>query len=163
MADFKTINPATDIDWNLASWAQKTAQVMAERVDAGTVVQTIMADGHVETSKTAGKDGGYKITNPNGEQYLIDPAKFESRYDSAGDNVYRPKYDPIRVVQTNENVSFNAPWGEKMFIKAGGVLVKGSGDNDIYGIQKEEFENTYGIITSVGAPRPASMPTNGLS
>ena len=132
MTDFKAINPATDVNWDNASWAQKSAQVLAERVGPGTVVQTIMADGHVETSKTAGTNGGYKVTNPNGEQYLVDPAKFESRYESAGENAYCPKWDPVRVVRTDGNVSFKAPWGEDMFIKAGGVLVKGSGDNDIY-------------------------------
>lgn len=132
MTDFKTINPATDIDWSQAAWAQKSSQVKAEKVAPGTVVETVMADGHVETKKTAGEKGGYKITNPNGEQYLVDPTKFESRYDAVGENIYRPKWDPVRVIRTDENVTFKAPWGEDMRIKAGGVLVKGTGDNDIY-------------------------------
>ena len=139
MPDFKTINPATDIDWSKAVWAQKSSKVIAEKVPAGTVVETIMADGHVETTKTAGPNGGYKVTNPNGEQYLVDPAKFENRYDVVGEKTYAPKWDPVRVVRIDEDVTFKAPWGEDMRIKAGGVLVKGSGDNDIYEKQIQGF------------------------
>ncbi len=162
MSDFKKIDPASYTDWSKASWAQKTAQVMAEKVPEGTVVETIMADGHVETEKTAGKNGGYKVTNPSGEQYLVDPAKFESRYDQVGENTFAPKFDPVRVVSLSESVSFIAPWGEEMRIKSGGVLVKGSGDNDIYGIQPEEFSQTYSIISQQGAPKPDSTPKNDM-
>ncbi len=51
----------------------------------------------------------------------------------------------MKVVELQENVRFQAPWGEEMRIRAGGVLViKDSGD--IYGIQREEFQDTYEYI-----------------
>lgn len=129
-AEFKAIDPKTYVDWSKAQWAQKSAKIGAERVPAGTVVETIMADGHVETKKTAGADGGYKVTNPNGEQYLVDPAKFEKSYQqTSSPGVFEPKYNPVQIVQISENIAFKAPWGEDMKIKAGGVLVK-AGDND---------------------------------
>ena len=80
---FKEIDPTTYADWSKAQWAQKTVNVLAEKVGPETTVETIMKNGHVETTKTAGSDGGYKVTNPDGEQYLVDPAKFESRYDAS--------------------------------------------------------------------------------
>ena len=42
------------------------------------------------------------------------------------------------------SVAFEAPWGEAMFIKEGGVLVHGGG-KDVYGIQPDEFDQTYTI------------------
>jgi hypothetical protein len=155
--EFKAIDPVTYADWSKAQWAQNTAKVKAEFVPAGTVVETIMADGHVETTKTAGADGGYKVTNPTGEQYLVDPAKFEKRYQPSAPGIYEPKFDPVQVVRIEESVAFKAPWGEDMRIKAGGALVNGGG-NDVYGIQPEEFEATYSMITAPGATRPAAMP-----
>ena len=96
-----------------------------------------MADGHVETSKTAGPDGGYRVTYPSGEQYLVDTEKFERIYDLTDEaGVYAPKPDPRKVLPLEQNVAFEAPWGEKMYIKSGGVLVNGGG-KDVYGIQSD--------------------------
>lgn len=42
-------------------------------------------------------------------------------------------------------MEFKAPWGEDMSIKAGGVLnITGRETGDIYGIQRKEFNETYG-------------------
>ena len=155
---FKHIDTKTYVDWSQAQWAQKTANVLAEKVAPGTQVETVMKDGHVETTKTAGPDGGYKVTNPDGEQYLVDPVKFETRYDDQGGGRYAPKFDPVQVVAVTENISFKAPWGSDMFIKAGGVLVNGGG-NDIYGIQADEFASTYSMISKPGAPKPSPAYT----
>ena len=142
---YKVVNPAGDFDWTQYQIAMKTAAVRAEKVEPGTVVETILADGRVETSKTAGPDGGYRVTNPTGEQYLVDTDKFEKLYVAGDeDGVFVPKPDPRKVLPLEMSVAFEAPWGEAMFIKEGGVLVHGGG-KDVYGIQPDEFDQTYTI------------------
>ena len=143
---YKVVNPAADFDWTEFLIAQKTAQVKAEKVEPGTVVQTVLSNGHVETTKTAGAEGGYRVTNPTGEQYLVDTKKFESIYDleNSKDGVYTPLPDPRKVLTVDQNIAFTAPWGTPMYIKSGGVLVHG-GMKDIYGIAPDEFEETYSL------------------
>jgi hypothetical protein len=140
---FKVINPVADVDWTEFKVAQKTAQVKAEFVAPGTKVETIMSNGLVETSKTAGADGGYKVTAQTGEQYLVDKTKFEKIYTATGTpEVYAPVSEPRKVLGLDRNVSFTAPWGEPMRIQSGGVLVN-SGKKDVYGIQPDEFRASY--------------------
>jgi len=132
--EFKKVDPASYVDWSKAQWAQKSQErglVQAEFVEEGTVVETVMANGLSETTKTAGENGGYKVTNPSGEQYLIEPSKFEARYEEKSEGLFVPNYDPVKIMKIDENVKFEAPWGGDMNIQAGGVLVYG-GDNDIY-------------------------------
>jgi hypothetical protein len=141
---YKVINPGSDVDWTEFFIAQKTAQVKAEKVPPGTVVETILASGKIETTKTAGENGGYRVTNPTGEQYLVDTAKFEKIYEAAEvPGMFKPKPDPRRVIRIGENVAFTAPWGEEMRIAAGGVLVMET-PRKVYGIQPDEFKKTYG-------------------
>lgn len=140
---FKVIDPIADVDWTDFKIAQKTAEVTAELVPAGTKVETIMENGLVETSKTAGADGGYRVTAQTGEQYLVDKAKFEKLYNLTDtDGVYAPKPDPRKVLELDRSVAFTAPWGEEMRIRSGGVLVHG-GPKDVYGIQPPEFKQSY--------------------
>jgi len=146
---FTPIDPRTDGDWLIAYWSHKEARIFAEFVPAGKKVDTILKDGHRETTKTAGPEGGYKVTNPDGEQYLVDPQKFTDRYETTGNaGEYRPKLNPVRAVQIDKDVSFTAPWGEEMRIKAGGWLVK-TKDGEIYGIQPDEFGSTYKLDPSL--------------
>lgn len=142
--DFKQIDPDT-VDWTGSKTALKAAKVSAEFVEAGTKVDTIMKDGHVETTNTAPEGGAMKVTNPSGEQYMVSPEKFASRYALDVDGNYAPIASPVQVKQLEENVAFKAPWGEEMRIKAGDVLVNG-GPGDVYGIQPEEFAETYSIL-----------------
>jgi hypothetical protein len=148
----------------------KDVHVNARIAKEGETISTIMKDGHVETKNIA-KSNQVVIKNPDGEEYIIDREKFEKRYDTnsvkmTGDyQSFKANGGPVEVIRLNqnENVSFIAPWGEKMEIKGGGVIVNG-GPNDIYGIQPEEFQNTYkpcdqnGVIlydtNSYGNPRP---------
>ncbi len=147
---FKVIDPAKDVDWTDFFLAQKTAQVKAERVGAGTEVVTLVQgeDGNLlhEATKKAGADGGYIVTNPTGEQYLVDVKKFESVYqETEVAGVFAPVPDPRKVVPVEQNVSFEAPWGGAMRIQSGGVLVHG-GLNDIYGINPKEYQETYSAL-----------------
>jgi hypothetical protein len=141
---FKVIDPKADVDWTEFGIAQKSAKVRAEFVEAGTQVDTIMANGLHETTKTAGADGGYKVTALTGEQYLVDPAKFLKIYDQTDvEGVYAPKPDPRKVLELDRNVAFQAPWGGDMRIEKGGVLVNPGGGGGIYGIQPEEYRASY--------------------
>ena len=140
---FKVVDPRGDFDWTEFEVAQKTAQVKAEFVREGTKVETIMANGLHETTKTAGPDGGYRVTAQTGEQYLVDKAKFERLYnETETPGVYAPVPDPRKVLPLDKNVVFEAPWGGPMYIRDGGVLVNG-GPKDLYGIQPDEFKASY--------------------
>lgn len=124
--------------------ARKIAQVEAIQVSENTIVETIMQDGHKETINVA-TPGDYVVTNPSGEKYVIKERDFLERYSLIKDNVYRAKGDVVSVCKVPDNISFIAPWGEKMNIKKGGYLVI-SNPEDIYGIQEAEFNETYQVL-----------------
>jgi hypothetical protein len=140
MTSFNRIDPAA-IDFSQARTAQKVARVRARPAQAGERVATIMKDGHVETENVA-KAGDVVVTNPSGEQYLVAEVTFAKRYqptETKGE--FAPKAAPVKALVTNENVEFEAPWGETMRIKAGGVLLSENGE--VRGVQAEEFAETY--------------------
>lgn len=143
---YKVIDPVADVDWTDFELAQKSEKIKAERVEAGTEVMTVMADGHHETTNVAGSEGGYRVTNPAGEQYLVQNDKFEALYDKTdNENIYQPKSDLRKVLPLSGNVAFTAPWGEEMKIRKDGVLVNG-GKGDIYGIQPAEYKEALFYI-----------------
>jgi hypothetical protein len=59
---------------------KKQGEVKAAIAQGGEVVETKLADGTVETRNTA-NPGDAIITNPGGEQYIIDAVKFGKRYE----------------------------------------------------------------------------------
>jgi len=144
MTAFKPIDPKS-IDLSNVRLARKCARVRARQAAHAEEVTSVMEDGFHETSNTA-QPGDYVVHNPTGEAYVTARDEFEKRYrQTEQPNVYEPISPPVRVVELGENVSIEAPWGEEMRIKAGGVLViKDSGE--IYGIQREEFQKTYEYV-----------------
>lgn len=142
---YHVINPAEDVDWTKFALAEKIADVHAEWVPEGTPVDTIMKDGHVETTNIAKEGGGYRVTNPDGEQYLASVAEMAERYTDNGDGTFSPKAVPRKVLEVEENVSFTASWNETMYIKDGGYLVN-NGPKDIYGIEEKAFNNTHRLL-----------------
>lgn len=125
----------------------KTARVQARSGKAGEKIETKMKSGLKETDNTVKADGDMVITNPDGEQYIVEKAKFEKRYEIDPENPkqFRPKGGAQEFIPVQEDIQFKAPWGEEMTILAGGVLnITGRDSGDIYGIQKDEFNNTYG-------------------
>ena len=122
----------------------KTARISARPGKVGEEIVTKMKDGHTETKNTVQAEGDMVVTNPNGEQYIVDAKTFAKKYeiDPTNPKQYRPKGGPQEFVIVDENVTFTAPWGETMRIKAGGAL-NITNPGDVYGIQKEEFEQTY--------------------
>jgi hypothetical protein len=144
MTEFKQIDPSR-IDLSGVRLARKCARVRARRVTRDEEVTSDMRDGFRETTNTA-RPGDYIVENPGGEEYVVKGEEFEARYRRIGESkVYEPVSPPVRVLELEENVRFEAPWGEEMRIRAGGVLViQDSGE--IYGIQREEFQNTYEYV-----------------
>ena len=127
----------------------KFARIHARQGTLGEEIVTKMANGLEETRNTVTADEktgepGWVVTNPDGEEYIVADSTFKKKYEIDPENPeqYKPKGGPVLSSPINEHIEFNAPWGETMKIEAGGSLIL-SGANDIYGIQKAEFENTY--------------------
>ena len=78
------------------------------------------------------------------EEYIVPDSTFKKKYEIYPENPsqYKSKGGPVLSSPINEHIEFDAPWGETMKIEAGGSLIL-SGPEDIYGIQKAEFENNY--------------------
>ncbi len=75
-----------------ATLFRKQGEVRAVIASGGEEVVTKLADGTTETKNTA-KEGDAIITNPGGEQYIIDSVKFNKRYEPKGGSggVFRAK------------------------------------------------------------------------
>ena len=123
----------------------KITQVHARKGFPGEEIITRMKNGLQET-KNIVKKGDWVITNPDGEQYIISKDSFVQKYeqDSQNSKQYRSKRVVQKFIPVNEDITFLAPWGEKMTIKKGGSLnISGYQSGDIYGIQEDEFKKTY--------------------
>lgn len=127
----------------------KFATINAVQGKVGEKIATVMKNGLEETVNSVSIDEktnqpDWVITNPSGEKYLIKDSTFKKKYEplDIDSNVYKPKGGVCVFVQVNENISFVAPWGEKMNIAKGGYLNITNAD-DIYGIQQDEFNETY--------------------
>jgi len=150
----------TNVGWNVPMEAYKFARISARKGILGEEIKTIMADGLEETVNTVQADPnngelGWVVTNPGGEQYIVPDETFKKKYEVDPENpeMYKPKGGPVMAMQIWDNISFKAPWGEMMNIRAGGYLIINS-DTDIYGIQEEEFNNTY-KFTDLDEPKKA--------
>ena len=141
-------------------WYKKYARVEAERGVPGQPIETIMKDGHLEVSAVVKADengeADWIVTNPSGEKYAVPHAKFSKRYELevGADGKHAPKGDPIEAIQISEEITFDVPWGKNgalvpMTIKAGGFLNITNLD-DVYGIQEEEFYETYASCNEKG-------------
>lgn len=139
---------AGKVDFTGAEYYRKCAMVTARVAQAGEEIVTIV--GGTEETRNTANAGDYVVRNPGGEEYIVEKAKFEGRYELVSGTVdtYRPSGGPVAAVILTENVRFVAPWGEEQFINAGGFLLNNAGD--IYGIQKLEFFDTYAPSTAEG-------------
>lgn len=140
---------------------KKYARVEAEKGVPGEKITTVMKDGHVEVSDVVVKadengNADWIVTNPDGERYAVPHAKFIKRYELevGADGKHAPKGSPIEAIEVPEEITFDVPWGENgapvpMTIKEGGYL-NITDLSDIYGIQKDEFANTYARCNEKG-------------
>lgn len=112
-------------------YAQKTVPVSAR---VGVVGET---KGKVKV------EGSMIVKNPDGEEYIVKPDKFASKYRATSEKgVYKPTDGPIKYVEIDQDIAFTAPWGEEMYGVKGAVLNISSLD-DVYAIQNEAFSKTY--------------------
>lgn len=128
---------------------QKSGEITARVGKIGEEIVTIMANGLEETKNivTTDENGnpGWVVTNNTGEQYIVSDSVFRSKYKKieGTEDRFKPIWNPITAARIDENICFNAPWGETQNLIAGGYLVFNKGFDDIYGIQQEEFDETY--------------------
>ena len=128
----------------------KFARIQAVQADGGEAIETVLADGTVETSNVANA-GDWIVTNPGGEQYIVPADKFAKKYEAATDlgaGWFKPKGGPQQFVQISEDMYVMASWGEKQFLKKGAYLnVTNLGD--IYGVAEAEFHETYKLASAL--------------
>ncbi|MDR2934191.1 MAG: hypothetical protein LBU68_02830, partial [Rickettsiales bacterium] len=128
----------------------KNKPIRARPGKIGEIIITKMANGHIETTRTIKSADEFIITNPDCEEYVIDRAQLTERYQKSDtDGLYYPKNLPQEIIFTPIDIEFIASWGEQMNIKSGGALnITNRANGYVYGIQADEFTNTYTKYTS---------------
>lgn len=129
----------------------KKALVTARPAMAGEEIITLVKDKETkqlreETRQTVKNDGELMVvTNPGGEVYAPTVKEFNERYiPTEKDGEYLTKATPRRLIQIDEEITFDAPWGGDMTIQAGGWLnIDGLAKGDVYGINPEEMAETH--------------------
>lgn len=134
--------------------AQKTAVVSARAPQLGEEVDTnprCVIDGKTYTfSETkrviTEKDielNSVLVKNPDGEEYVLKGEKFVRTYDEV-EGGYQPVDMPRKFVTITKNISFKAPWGEKMFAPKGSKLcIQNLDSRDVYSVTNSAFDSTY--------------------
>ena len=142
--------------------------VQAGKDRVGQHLSTIMSDGHVEVKDAVIQDPtDWIVTNPMGEAYIVKDAKFKKTYELnvGADGKHAPIGGVNHFISVPEDIEFMVPWGEggsliPFNLKAGGYLnvtdidenldKKPIEDLDIYGVQREEFNETYALCDKNG-------------
>lgn len=150
--------------------AEKFARIIARQGTVGEQIVTWSVDeagkpiqekvGTVELDEKTGKPGwiatkvdeaGKPIIDTNGHSndWIIDDSTFIKKYelDPANTILFRPKGGIQVFVQINENIALKQ-WGEEMQIAAGGYINITDPD-DMYGISKRDFDDTYKVVEKV--------------
>ena len=128
---------------NVRTYA-KFARIQAVCAKGGEEIETVLADGTKETMNIANA-GDWIVTNPGGEKYIVPSAKFAKKYEpdnELGENWFKPTGGVQSFLETTQDICFICSWGEEQFIKAGG-MINVSDLDDIYGIARGEFFETY--------------------
>ncbi len=134
--------------------ASKFAKITARKGRVGEKVDTIMKNGLLETSNVVTYDPStgepdWVVTQESGEQMIVNDTKFKNLYHLNQEVKEGEKIKPSGVhrpmIWVDENVAFKTNWGEMQYIRKNGVLVAITQD-DIYGIQKEEFLGSYNFV-----------------
>ncbi|MBP9738996.1 hypothetical protein KBD20_04885 [Candidatus Saccharibacteria bacterium] len=161
-----TQTTALELDLSTDEWTQLLAEapvyakkglVQLRPATPGEKIITTLADGTVETENIAGENDVI-VTNPGGEQYIIDAEKAGKRYEPTDeDGVYRAKGMARAIVNpTGQPIEITAPWGEKQFgnpdCLVATVFDPDQPDeigSDRYIIGADEFAETYGLAEEV--------------
>ncbi len=136
---------------------QKVKKVFARKAKDVERIITTTSDGR-ETINSA-KPGDYIVKNQTGagEEYILTPSKFRSRYaykkrSTAGFSEYEPT-GRIHAIEVNKRLLkkfgvklrfyFEADWGSKMIVKEKDFLACPVGGEEVYRIARKEFFETY--------------------
>ena len=130
---------------------KKFGKVNARVAQGGETIRTVLADGSVETNNAAA-EGDVIVTNPGGEQYVLKPEKFNSRYEKTEeDGVFNAK-GKVRITPnpTGGSIKIIAPWGEEQFGGPDALIATVYDPDkpdevgaDRYIIGRDEFNATY--------------------
>lgn len=128
---------------------KKVATVSARKVEVSEHLDTILANGFLETSREV-PVGHWIITNPGGEQYAKSDANFRARYEHIKDDLWTAT-GIIRAYSnpTGGAVEIMTPWGAKQYgdslcYFATAIDVISYEPTDFcYIIGAEEFKETY--------------------
>lgn len=128
--------------------AAKFARIQARQGRVGEEVVTVTANGLEETKNTVKLDEktgepGWIVTNPGGEQYIVSDSVFKKKYEIDPENPsqYKPKGGPVLCARLDEDLDFDVSWGNMKIAKGGYLML--NKEDDVYGIQEEEFNDTY--------------------
>jgi len=137
---------------------EKTALVRIRKAKPGDAITTRLADGTTETTNVA-EENQVIITNPGGEEYLLDEAKaFATHVETEQPGLYK-ETQLIRAIDnpTGQEVSIMAPWGDEQI---GAADCKFASPHDPtqpdlitaerYIIGGEEFLATYAPVVDSG-------------
>jgi hypothetical protein len=137
------------------SEVKKFQRIIAKQGTLGEEIQTVLADGTIETEPRKIKldestgQPDWIVQNVNGpEKWIVTDKVFKKKYelDSESQGLFKPKGGPMLGAQINESITFNPPmWGgDSMNLLAGGyIMMDPNNATDIYGIAEAEFEKTY--------------------
>lgn len=142
------------------SEAVKFKRVIAVQGNPEDYIQTVLADGTVETEpRKVGIDQetgepNWIVRNVSGpEKWVIQYKTFKKKYeaDPEQEGVFKPKGGPMLAAQIEEDLEFAPPmWGgDIQRVNAGGyLLMDPSNPTDIYAIGEAEFHDTYRFTSS---------------
>ena len=134
--------------FRVAPLFEKVAFVTARLVEVPEHLDTVLANGFLETSRLV-PTGHWIITNPGGEQYAKSDENFRARYEHVEGDVWKAT-GIIRAYSnpTGETVEIVTPWGAKQYgdslcYFASAVDEHYEPTDFCYIIGADEFKETY--------------------
>ena len=130
----------------IISWSVKQERnEIQEKINTVSVDPKTNIPGWVVTKLD---DNGEIMVDNNGHinEWIIDDATFKKKYemDEQVPGVFKPKGQNQVFVQIPDNITLEQ-WGSEMNIAAGG-FINITDSNDMYGISKRDFEDTYKFV-----------------
>ena len=147
-----------------AFMAKKSGNVLFRAVKEGEKIPVFTKSGNLEAEEIgqAGKflvtrcdDSGKPIVDEYGHtnSWQISAETFAKKYEIDNTTgIAIPKGEPQKFITTDRDITLYKPWGKdgalvEQNIPAGGVL-NITNKNDVYGIAKEEFAETYKVLVN---------------
>lgn len=142
----------------------KKGFVEARPAIPGEAIETILADGTVETDNTA-LEGDSVITNPGGEEYIIPADRFAQRYEPTEKPGIYKAIGLVRAIKnpTGHSIKIQTSWGEQVG-EADCWITAAVDPNDFENlgpgriVGAQEFAETYGIYEEVYGPLEVTAP-----